>query len=55
MPAEIYHLSKIPSLINNSDILFIIIYTSLLTFLSAIYPAIKASSIKPTEIFRGNN
>jgi lipoprotein-releasing system permease protein len=55
MPAEIYHLNKIPSLINHDDIIFIVIYTFLLTFVSAIYPAIKASKIKPAKIFRGNN
>ena len=55
MPAEIYHLNKIPSLINHDDIIFIVIYTFLLTLVSAIYPAIKASRIKPAKIFRGNN
>ena len=55
MPAEIYHLNKIPSLINYNDIIFIVIYTFLLTVVSAIYPAIKASRIKPAKIFRGNN
>ena len=55
MPAEIYHLNKIPSLINHDDIIFIVIYTFLLTLVSAIYPAIKASKIKPAKIFRGNN
>jgi lipoprotein-releasing system permease protein len=55
MPAEIYHLSKIPSLINYDDIIFIVIYTFLLTLVSAIYPAIKASRIKPAKIFRGYN
>ena len=55
MPAEIYHLNKIPSLINYNDIIFIVIYTFLLTLASAIYPAIKASRIKPAKIFRGYN
>ena len=55
MPAEIYHLNKIPSLINHDDIIFIVLYTFLLTLASAIYPAIKASRIKPAKIFRGNN
>lgn len=55
MPAEIYHLNKIPSSIYHGDIIFIAMYTFLLTLLSAIYPAIKASKIKPAKIFRGNN
>ena len=55
MPAEIYHLSRIPSLINNEDIIFIVIYTFILTIISSIYPAIKASSIKPADILRGAN
>ena len=55
MPAEIYHLNKIPSLINHDDIIFIVLYTFLLTLASAIYPAIKASRIKHAKIFRGNN
>ncbi len=55
MPAEIYHLSKIPSIIDYNNILFIVIYTFLLTLISAIYPALKASSVNPASIFRGNN
>ena len=55
MPADIYHLSKIPSLIIFSDIVLIIIFTFFLTLISAIYPAIKASQIKPSVVFRGNN
>ena len=55
MPAEIYHLSKIPSIIDYNDILFITSYTFVLTLISAVYPALKASSINPAKIFRGNN
>ena len=55
MPVEIYHLSKIPSIIDYNNILFIIIYTFILTLISAIYPALKASGINPATIFRGNN
>ena len=55
MPAEIYHLTEIPSLIKYSDISYIVIYTFVLTLLSAIYPALKASHIRPSEIFRGMN
>ena len=55
MPAEIYHLNEIPSIIDYTNILFIVIYTFILTMISAIYPALKASSINPASIFRGNN
>jgi lipoprotein-releasing system permease protein len=55
MPAEIYHLSKIPSIIDYDNIFFIVIYTFALTLISAIYPALKASSINPANVFRGNN
>ena len=55
MPAEIYHLNQIPSIIDYTNILFIVIYTFILTMISAIYPALKASSINPASIFRGNN
>ena len=55
MPAEIYHLNQIPSIIDYTNILFIVIYTFMLTMISAIYPALKASSINPASIFRGNN
>jgi len=55
MPADIYHLSKIPSLIIFNDIILIIIFTFFLTLVSAIYPAIKASQVKPSVVFRGNN
>tara|TARA_Y100000992_G_scaffold125126_1_gene82050 strand:- start:2446 stop:3612 length:1167 start_codon:yes stop_codon:yes gene_type:complete len=55
MPADIYHLSKIPSLIIFNDIILIIIFTFFLTLISAIYPAIKASQVKPSVVFRGNN
>ena len=55
MPAEIYHLSKIPSIIDYNNIFFIVIYTFFLTLISAIYPALKASLINPANIFRGNN
>ena len=54
MPADIYHLTKIPYMIKYGDILSIVIYTSILTIVSAIYPAIKASKINPAVVFRGN-
>ena len=55
MPAEIYHLEKIPSVINSADIILITIFSIILVFISSIYPAMQASSIRPSIILRGNN
>jgi len=55
MPAEIYHLEKIPSVINSANIILITIFSIILVFISSIYPAMQASSIRPSIILRGNN
>tara|TARA_B100000575_G_scaffold76553_1_gene59804 strand:- start:500 stop:871 length:372 start_codon:yes stop_codon:yes gene_type:complete len=55
IPPEIYHLSEIPSLILPSDIRFVAIFSSLIIFLSSLYPARRAASIKPAKILRGIN
>ena len=55
MPAEIYHLEKIPSIINYNDVIWIGLFTFILTLLSTIYPAIKAAEIRPAAVFRGEN
>ena len=55
LPPDIYHLSKIPSLIKYNDIVMITIFTFSLTLISSVYPAIKASEIKPSIVFRGSN
>ena len=55
MPAEIYHLEKIPSIINYNDVIWIGLFTFVLTLLSTIYPAIKAAEIRPASVFRGEN
>ena len=55
MPAEIYHLEKIPSIINYDDVIWIGLFTFVLTLLSTIYPAIKAAEIRPASVFRGEN
>ena len=55
MPADIYHLSTVPSMINYIDIIFIISFSFILILIAAIYPAMKASCIKPSTVFRGNN
>ncbi len=55
MPAEIYHLEKIPFVINGGDIVFITIFSIILVFISSIYPAIQASSVRPSVTLRGNH
>ncbi|MBS83021.1 MAG: lipoprotein-releasing system transmembrane subunit LolC [Gammaproteobacteria bacterium] len=55
LPAEVYHLSEIPAIINYTDILWIIGITFLLSLVSTIYPALKASNILPSKVFRTSN
>ena len=55
MPAEIYHLEKIPSVVNNADIMFIAIFSAILVFISSIYPAMQASSVRPSTTLRSNH
>ena len=55
LPAEIYHLSQVPSIIQYSDILWISGIAFLLSLISTIYPALKASNILPCKVFRTSN
>jgi len=55
MPADIYHLEKIPSVIDSMDIIFIATFSFILVFASSIYPAMQASAIRPSVILRGNH
>ena len=54
MPPEIYHLNQIPSVINIKDIQNIVFTSIVLVFLMSIFPANKAASLKPSEIFKDN-
>jgi len=51
-PAEIYYLLELPSKIEISEILLVIFVALLISFLSAIFPAIKAAKMKPLDILR---
>jgi lipoprotein-releasing system permease protein len=51
-PPDIYYLDKIPSEINYSTIVIIVIATILVSILFSIYPAIKASRLKIVEALR---
>ena len=50
--AEIYFLSNVPSKIDYSEVIWLIIGSLLLAFLSTIYPALRASSIDPAKVLR---
>jgi lipoprotein-releasing system permease protein len=45
-------LSELPSKINYSDVVIIVIGTMLICFLSTIYPSFKASRLDPAEALR---
>ena len=50
--AEIYFLSNVPSKIDYTEVIWLIIGSLLLAFLSTIYPALRASSIDPAKVLR---
>ena len=50
--AEIYFLSKMPVLIDPSEVFKIILMSLILSFIASIYPAWKASRIAPAEVLR---
>jgi len=51
-PAEIYYLLELPSKVEVSEVLTVISVTLWISFLSAIFPAIKAARMKPLDILR---
>lgn len=51
-PAEVYYLIQLPSIVDFYDILFIVIFALLISCLATLYPANKASKLKPVEILR---
>jgi lipoprotein-releasing system permease protein len=52
LPGDVYYLSELPSKINYSDVVIIVIGTMLICFLSTIYPSFKASRLDPAEALR---
>lgn len=52
LPGDVYYLSQLPSQVNYSDVIIIIIGTMLICFLSTIYPSRRASKLDPTEALR---
>ncbi|MBQ3934037.1 MAG: ABC transporter permease [Elusimicrobiaceae bacterium] len=52
LPADIYYLTKVPVSLQPFDILSVIIGSYLVCFISALYPAYKASKINPVDAVR---
>ena len=52
LPADIYYLTKVPVSLQVFDILSVVIGSYLVCFVSALYPAYKASKINPVDAVR---
>ncbi|MCX5853834.1 MAG: lipoprotein-releasing ABC transporter permease subunit [Deltaproteobacteria bacterium] len=52
LPGDVYYLSQLPSQVNYSDVVTIVIGTILICFLSTIYPSRRASRLDPAEALR---
>lgn len=52
LPGDIYYLTKVPVSLQFFDVLFVVLGSYLVCFLSALYPAYKASKINPVDAVR---
>lgn len=52
LPGDIYYLTKVPVSLQWSDILSVVLGSYLLCFLSALYPAYRASKVNPVDAIR---
>lgn len=52
LPSDVYYLSAIPSKVDYSDVMIIVIGTIILCFISTIYPSLRASKTDPAEALR---
>ena len=52
LPADIYYLTKVPVSLQFFDILSVVIGSYAVCFISALYPAYKASKINPVDAVR---
>jgi lipoprotein-releasing system permease protein len=52
LPGDVYYLSELPSKVNYSDVVIIVIGTLLVCFISTIYPSLRASRLDPAEALR---
>jgi len=51
-PDEIYFLSKLPAVIDWTEVLFIIMIAVVLSVLATVYPARRAANLDPVEALR---
>ncbi len=51
-PEEIYFLSQLPVSVQNTQVVFIILFSLVLTVLASLYPCYKASKIEPAEALK---
>jgi len=52
LPGDVYYLSELPSQVNYSDVIIIVLGTLLISFFSTIYPSWRASRLDPAEALR---
>ena len=52
LPGDVYYLSELPSQVNYSDVVIIVIGTLFVCFISTIYPSWRASRLDPAEALR---
>ena len=50
--ADVYYVTKIPSVIESSDVILIATAAFLLTLLATVYPALRAARTQPAEALR---
>ena len=51
-PAEIYFLSRLPSVVDPREVVAVVVMTLILSILASLYPAWRAASLDPVEALR---
>jgi lipoprotein-releasing system permease protein len=52
LPPDVYFLDKLPMLVIPSDIIAVVVVTNGLCLLFSLYPALKASKLKPVDALK---